>query len=196
MVKEQKKVVEKKSSFLELAKERKTTLDFSMRKVSQQNLKKILEAGRWAPSVANMQPWNFIIIDKRKDIEKAMKSVVYGDFYTDPALLVGIVLVGDRSLYYDHYFKNLKDIRVLDSYMSVGMAAQNMCLMATELGISSCILSPDPVVFGKQIKVGKRDKVMLLVGFGYEAKSAFQKKKERMSLNDIISYGFLGGKQK
>ena len=70
--------------FSELVKKRKTTFEFSNKKVQDSDLKKIIEAGSWAPSCANTQPWHFIILKEKQKIEKAMKTANYGFFHGEP----------------------------------------------------------------------------------------------------------------
>ena len=48
--------------FLELAKSRRTSRAYQDKAVSREAITNILEAARWAPSAANTQPWEFIVI--------------------------------------------------------------------------------------------------------------------------------------
>ena len=41
--------------------------------MEEEKLKAILEAGRWAPSVMNLQPWNFLVV-KNQDIKTRLKA--------------------------------------------------------------------------------------------------------------------------
>ena len=60
------------SNILKLIKERhspRVTFDRE-RPISKQNLKKILEAGRWAPTAHNMQNFDILVIDDKELLEK------------------------------------------------------------------------------------------------------------------------------
>jgi len=48
--------------FYEVVLKRRSIRKFKDDKVAREVLNKILEAGRWAPSGANLQPWKFIVI--------------------------------------------------------------------------------------------------------------------------------------
>lgn len=48
--------------FYEVILKRRSIRKFKDDKIPQNSLKRILEAGRWAPSGANLQPWKFIVI--------------------------------------------------------------------------------------------------------------------------------------
>ncbi len=47
---------------LEIVKSRRTCRNFSGREIPDGAVEQILEAARWAPSGANSQPWNFIVV--------------------------------------------------------------------------------------------------------------------------------------
>ena len=79
-------------NFLELAKKRKTTYEFGNKKIKDSDLKKILEAGRWAPSCSNSQPWHFIIIKNNYLIEKLIMTANYGDIHNEPSVMIAGVL--------------------------------------------------------------------------------------------------------
>jgi nitroreductase len=51
---------------LNAIKKRRTAIRFEDTDVNEQELEAILEAGRWAPSWLNKQPWNFIVV---RDLE-------------------------------------------------------------------------------------------------------------------------------
>ena len=180
--------------FLELAKKRKTTYDFDEKKPSDANITKILEAGRWAPSCTNSQPWNFVLVKDKKVIEELIKTANYGNFHSDPVFIIAIVLEAVKCQGEGLSCFRGKDSGVNDGYMSCGMAALQMTLEAANLNINSCLLTPEQNKVKEILKVKSEDKVILLVGLGYEKKGAFQKKRERNNLKDIVSYGYFGGK--
>ena len=154
----------------------------------------ILEAGRWAPSCTNTQPWHFVIVKDKKRIKELIMTANYGDFHTNPALIIALLLLKDKCPGESYSCFRGKYPCVYDSYMSVGMAGLNMTLEARDLGIDSCILTPTPELVKKILKVKTGDAVPLLVGFGYQDKKAFQKKRERDKLSESISYELFGGK--
>jgi nitroreductase len=174
--------------FLELAKKRKTTYEFSSTAVKEIDVEKILEAGRWSPSCSNSQPWHFVVINDKTLISKLISMAYYGDFHTEPPLVIAIVLRQDLCQGESHSCFTGEDSGVHDSYMSIAMSALSMILEAQYLGIDSCILTPVQKQIKKLLNVNEEDVVPLIVGFGYEKKGAFQKKRERRSLKDIVSY--------
>ena len=69
-----------------------------------------------------------------------------------------------------------------------------MALEARDLGIDSCIVTPDQDVVKKILRVRKEDAVPLLIGFGYQYHKAFQKERVRRKLSETTSFEYFGGK--
>lgn len=56
--------------FFEAIQERKSIRRFKQVPVPDEDINKILDAGRWAPSANNTQPWSFLIIKDRAMLKK------------------------------------------------------------------------------------------------------------------------------
>ena len=179
--------------FLKLTKSRKTTYEFTNKKVKESHLNKILEAGRWAPSCGNTQPWHFIIVKNKGRIKQLMITANYGDFHAQPILIIALVLLRDKCPGDGFSCFRGKDSGVYDSFMSVGMAGLTMVLEAQDQNINSCIITPSQAEAKKILKIKKEDSVPLFLGFGYQSKNAFQKKRERNPLKSITSYEYFWG---
>ena len=54
---------------------RKSIRRFKQTPVSDENIKKIVDAGRWAPSANNTQPWSFIVIKDRSVLKNMADAV-------------------------------------------------------------------------------------------------------------------------
>ena len=64
---------------IESIKGRKSIRRFKQTPVPDEDIKKILEAGRWAPSANNTQPWSFLVIKDKlvlKQMAEAVRSMV------------------------------------------------------------------------------------------------------------------------
>jgi len=64
-------------SLLELVKKRRSIRRFKPDPVPDEYVEKIIEAARWAPSGANSQPWEFIIVKKHELKDSIIK--LYGE---------------------------------------------------------------------------------------------------------------------
>ncbi len=127
----------KEDDLIELMKERWTARKFSSEEISEEDLNKIIEAGRWSPSGGNKQPWELIIIrdeDKKQKIAElfaeGMGLSEPSERYTTPPVLIAVGI----------------DTRVIESYpdmmpaefvvyASIGAMVQNMSLVASSMGM-------------------------------------------------------------
>lgn len=91
-------------------------------------IEKILEAGRWAPSGLNNQPWRFLVIKDRAKKDGLAQFTKYGDIIRDaPMVIVVCMDVADS-------YNREKDL------MAIGACIQNMLLAAHGLGLGACWL--------------------------------------------------------
>ena len=60
---------------LKTIRERRSNSRFEPTQIDDEQMKLILEAGRWAPSWANTQPWRFIVINDKETKEKIRNEV-------------------------------------------------------------------------------------------------------------------------
>jgi nitroreductase len=112
---------------LQTIRDRRSVRNFSSAAVTDEQLEGILEAGRWAPSARNSQPWSFVIVRDAHDraaIGEILKRNTYawGGFATAPVMIVVSV---DQSRDPEHFVED------------GAVAAQNLCLAAQSLGLGS-----------------------------------------------------------
>jgi len=62
-------------SLLELVKKRRTIRSFKPEPIPDEYIDKIIEVARWAPSAANSQPWEFIVIKKAELRQKIVQYI-------------------------------------------------------------------------------------------------------------------------
>lgn len=110
-------------------KQRRSVRLYTKQAIEEDRLKKLVEAAIWAPSAGNIYPWNLAVVQREKDI-KLIKAVSPG-MYGEPTAL--LVLCADREKTYN------KEREILTK-MDIAIAAQNICLEATELGLGSCLI--------------------------------------------------------
>jgi len=111
---------------LEAIYNRRSIRKFTQEDVSKENVLRILDAGRWAPSGLNNQPWRFLVLnhdDHRKGrLEDRTK---YGHIVRGANVLIAVFL--DRQSKYHHE----KDCQ------GAGACVQNMLLAAHALGLGA-----------------------------------------------------------
>ncbi len=138
--------------FLELARSRRTAREHAPAPVPDSAIALILEAARWAPSAANRQPWEFVVV-RDPALKQALRQAflaeaqAHGDRYrsvtekqADLLLAPGLILVcGDpatkvRYINADEIGEPVQEELFL---LSMGAAIQNMLLAATACGLTS-----------------------------------------------------------
>jgi nitroreductase len=107
--------------------ERRSVRNFTSAPVPDQHLEAVLEAGRWAPSRHNSQPWDFVVVRDpqiRSGIASILRSVTWAwaGIASAPTLIVVSV---DPSQDPGHFVED------------GAVAAQNLCLAAQSLGLAS-----------------------------------------------------------
>lgn len=105
---------------------RRTTRRFKPKPIDTEMLQSILEAGRWAPSFSNLQPWKFVVVKDQtlKDaLDKAAReSVLHLGIHEAPVVILVCV---DRR------------IDPLHAIEAGAAATQNITLAASSLGLGA-----------------------------------------------------------
>jgi len=117
-------------SFIDLVKLRKSVRAYDKsRLLADDELKKILEAGRLAPSAKNLQEWKFVVVKDKAILEKMVPACKDQAFIADGSC----VLVGcsDKT---DYIMTCGQQAYTVDLAISI----EHMALMAAELGVGSC----------------------------------------------------------
>ena len=153
----------------ETIRKRRSVRNFTGETIPQDILEKIVDAGRWAPSGYNRQPWEFIILTNR-DVIAELK--IAAEWIEKAGAVIAVVLDPEASKFW------LED----------GSAAiENILLAATALGYGSCWLQgytePHEETFKGLLGVPARKRLLTLIPLGVPVSWPKQKKK---SLNDIV----------
>lgn len=155
---------------LETIVNRRSIRKFKDREIEEGKIKKILEAAIWAPSAGNMQPWIFVVVKNKKNVEK-IKAVSPGMFD-----LPNVIIVVCRDMEIAKKAGN-----EIFSLMDISMATQNILLETYDLGLGSCpIKSFSQKAVQKLLDLPENILPELLVSIGYpdEAPTAPKRKEE------------------
>jgi nitroreductase len=114
---------------------RRTVRQFKPEPVERSILQEVVNAGRLAPSAANLQPLEFVIIDDEKVCRKVFPCLRWAA-YIAPR---GNPRPGQEPMAYIITLVNL-GIREKSFEYDVGAAMENMILAALEAGLGSCWL--------------------------------------------------------
>jgi nitroreductase len=143
---------------LKLIRERRSIREYKEKMPADKDIEKILDAGRWAPSGLNNQPWRFKVIKDRKQKDKLAEFTKYGDIIVSAPLVIAVLM--DTA---DSYNRD-KDL------MAIGACIQNMLLQAASAGLGTCwlgeALNRKEEITGS-LRLDKGLELMALVTLGY-----------------------------
>jgi nitroreductase len=122
---------------------RRNVREFADRPIGEEDLDRILEAGRRSPSSRNWQPWDFIVVTDRAQLTKLSQVWRGGGHIAHSAATVVAVVPDDEDA----------DRRQRAAY-DVGQATLQMMVTAADLGIGS-----------GHSAVGDQDAARALLGF-------------------------------
>lgn len=140
---------------------RRSIRKYKSEPIPDELIEKILEAGRWAPTGGNIQPWKFIVVKDQK-ILNMVRKISPGYLGVTP---LAIVVCSDRQKAYTLGGKLGRD------YLSIAdcsMAVENMLLAAHALGLGSCPVKSFSHVALKEIldiPEGIEPELIVIIGY-------------------------------
>jgi nitroreductase len=159
-------------NLLDFIKERRSIRAFQDKPIPEKEIGMILDAGRWAPSASNRQPWEFIVIKSKDLLKKIARATGYGWFIAEASFAVAIV--GKPRISGKWY--------VIDT----SLVSMNMMLMAWSLGIGTCWIGSMNKEKVKQILgLNANDYLLTVLPFGY-IQGDIPGPTDRKPLNKII----------
>lgn len=117
-------------NFLELAQTRFSVRSYKNTAVEKEKLHQILEAGRYAPSAVNFQPWLFVVVQNKDKLAQLCQAYHHSWIQQAPVI---IVACSDHSASWKRSSDG-KDSADIDIAISV----DHMTLMASSLGLGTC----------------------------------------------------------
>ena len=146
---------------------RRMVRQFGPEPVSRAILERVVDAGRLAPSAANLQPIEFILVDEpavRAEIFPCLKWAAYIAPAGDPA-------PGREPRAYIVVLVNTEVREKMFEY-DVGAANENMILTALAEGVASCwLLSIDRDKLRGILKVPESYRIDSVLALGYSAEA-------------------------
>ena len=151
--------------FLDIIHKRRSIRNFTDKKISEEDINKILSAGMVAPSAMNKQPWRFILIEDDKLKKEITKISTYAQMALQAPL--SILVCADTDVSFLDYWK-----------IDCSACIQNMLLSACALNIGSFWtgLNGDmPEKYSKLFNLPKNIVPHSLIVFGY-SNTPFEKR--------------------
>jgi nitroreductase len=106
---------------------RRNVRQYTPKPIAREDLERICEAGRRAPSTRNWQPWNFVVLTEREQLIELAQAWPQGGQHIARAA-AAIALVASRADDQEHHDWVLYDF---------GQVTMTMMIAAADLGIGS-----------------------------------------------------------
>lgn len=153
-------------SFAELAKIRQSDRKYKNQAVEKEKIIQCLETARISPSANNSQPWKFVVVDdfeKKEQIAECSIGLGMNKFTHQCPVIIAVVLEKQNFMSTIGSMIKNKDYSLFD----VGIAVNQFCLQAADLGLGTCIMGWfDEKKIKKILGVGNR-RIPLLISLGY-----------------------------
>ena len=176
------------ADFMEIIKGRRSIRRFQAKEIPDENLNTILEAVRWAPSWANTQCWEVVVV-KDPSIKQRLQEILSAANPAKKAMVeapVVMVLCGRRGV--SGCYSGKPKTKLGDWFMyDIGLATQNLCLAAHTLNLGTVIIGSFGHDTAKKILgVPEGYEVVSLIPVGYPAHEVGHS--HRKELSEFVHY--------
>ena len=164
-------------SVMSAIKMRRSIRHYKDKPVEREKLKKVLEAGRLAPSAGNMQEWKFIVVSDKNTREK-LAMAAHSRFVEEaPLVIVACATITDCVL----------ESGQLAYPMDVAIAVDHMTLKAVEEGLGTCWVGDfDERKVKEALNIPDDVRVVTLLTLGYPKYVPGPRKRKK--LEEIVAY--------
>lgn len=174
---------------LESIQKRYSLRNYADKPVEKEKIDRCLEAARLAPSACNAQPWKFVVVDNpelKEEVANAARAEMLNmnKFANEAPVIIAIVMepanvtstLGSK-IKRKHY-----------PLMDIGIAAEHICLQATEEGLGSCMigwLNEKKVKKTLEIPSSRRIPLLITLGYPSEQKESWRPRKD---FDEVVAY--------
>lgn len=138
-------------SIVDTIKRVRSVRQYADRPVDEAVILRILDAGRWAGSAKNTQPWRYLLVQERATLERLASCGQYASHVAQAAFAVVVVMPGGGFADFD-----------------AGRTIQNMLIAAWAEGVGSCVVTlSDEARVREILGVPENYQVRHCVTFGY-----------------------------
>lgn len=163
-------------------KQRRSVRAYTREDVPEEEVKKLIEAARWAPSAGNIQPWRFVIVRDTKIKQKLAEAALNQTFIEEAPVV--IVVCADEVRSSQGYGNRGATLYCIQD---TAVATQNILLAAHALGLGTCWVGAfreELVKKALNAPMNMRPVAIIPVGHAAERPRA----PSRRSLEEIVHY--------
>ncbi len=159
---------------------RRSVRRFEDRPLSREQLEKLLEAARWAPSAGNLQPWIFVVATS-EDARAALAAAAFGQrFVAEAPAVIGVAASPPERSPYGRRGRELYCLQ------DTAAAVQNVLLAAHDMGLGACWVGAfDDAAVSRALELRGDERPVALVPVGYPAE---QGRSNRRPLSAVVRW--------
>lgn len=167
---------------MEAIKERRSVRSYKIDPIPEEKLRKVLEAVQWAPSWANTQCWEVIVVREQGTKKQLAETLPPGnpsrEAIVQAPLTLAVIGIKGRAGFY----KGVAATDKGDWYMfDTGLATQNLCLAAHAQGLGTVIVGLfDAVKAAKVLQVPEGKAVVIITPLGTPEKAPSPPKRKEI----------------
>ncbi len=170
-------------NYYDLIRNRESIRDYDPKyPVESEKLRRILDAGRLAPSAANRQPWKFILVSSPEWLNKVKSCYLKSWFNDAPHILI---VSGNEE---ESWVRRYDGYNSIETDLTIAM--DHMILAAEFEGVATCwIAAFDPFRMKEVLNLEDNEKIFAVTPLGYPRKD-FRKKrlKVRKELTEVVKF--------
>jgi nitroreductase len=165
--------------FSELIRKRYSVRAYKPDPVEDDKLEQVLEAARLAPTAANRQPFQIIVI-RTAGREAELGRIYRRGWFTQAPLVICVCGIPDQGWVRGYDGKNYTDV-------DMAIVMDHLVLAATNLGLGTCwIAAFDPAAAREVLGLPDGVEPIVFTPLGYPADQP--RPKERKSLSNLVRY--------
>jgi len=153
----------------------------SGREIEREKLEQVLDAARLAPSAMNKQPWRFVVVQGKENVERVANKAFGGFGRGNLVVKAANVLI----FAFANHEENLMPDGAFFYPTDVGLAFENLLLAATDLGlVTHPMTAVDQPELKKVLGVPEGERFIIATPLAYPAEDTYDDAaKERHALS-------------
>jgi len=166
----------------EAIKGRRSVRAYTSEEVSEEDVGRLIEAARLAPSAGNIQPWEFVIVTNAETKRRLAAAALHQTFIEEAPVVIVVCANAARSSWgYGSRGANLYCLQ------DTAAATENMLLAAHALGLAACWVGAfHEDEAGKAVNTPKGVRPVAIVPVGHPAEKP--RAPPKRSIREIVHY--------
>jgi len=169
-------------SLFEAIIKRRSIRAYTKEEVSEEEVKRLIDAARWAPSAGNIQPWEFIVV-RNAETKRKLSAAALDETFIEEAPVVIVACANQKRSAWGYGQRGA----TLYCLQDTAAATQNLLLAAHALGLGTCWIGAFQEEEARQVlnlPMGVRPVAIIPVGHPAEKPMA----PSRRPISEIVHY--------